>query len=566
MGKKLNITKIKKLEIKKFRGLENLSLDLGEKITVICGKNGTSKSSILGIIAQIFTFRKNYLTDEKIEHKTITGTPFESGPEDHFRLSKQFDTPGSMSLSFDLYDGYTKKNTSAKLQLMTRETSQGILPRPQVRGNTSIAEKQDSRSFTHPVIYVSLNRLMPIALRKEYKEINYEYIESNKQKFKAISNKLLNKNNQEHTSTSGVLPSTVVHGDYYDHQSVSTGEDNAGQIILAIMSFQKLKEEMGDNYKGGVLLIDEADAGLFPAAQLSLIEILKEKSQELFLQIVITTHSPTIIERIFELGESHKSYYKTLYLTDSYGKISLKTDWNWVQIYSDIHLKTIKNNKNIKLPLVNLYFEDLEAYDFYNHLLNLHKVKKFLNPLKDISLGCSNYINLIQKNVSEFSKNSIVILDGDTENTDTLETVVLLPTKLPPDQLIFEFLYNLDAEDEFWNNESGFSRAIFTRIAQDISNRFEIKNESINIKEIIENHKQNYRKKDRDLFKEFYKNEEIQSSIKSRRIKENAWLYYISKNEEIKEEFIKNIKKAHINILTKNYGIDSALATQAWES
>ncbi len=564
MSAKLKITKIKKLNIEKFRGLEGVQLELGDKLTVICGKNGTSKSSILGVIAQIFTFRKNYITNKKIEFKTITGNNFESGPEDHFRLSKKFDIPGSMKLSFDLYDAYSNKETQAKLELLTRGKEEENLPRPQVRGNKTIEKKQTSRSFTHPVIYVSLNRLIPIALRSEYNEINYKYLDENDQKFKYLSNKLLSKNNQTYTSTNGVLPSSVAHGSNYDHESVSTGEDNAGQLILALMSFEKLKNEMGADYKGGILLIDEADAGLFPAAQINLIEILKTKARELFLQIVITTHSPTIIEKVFDLSEKEKSHYKILYLTDSYGKITAKTDWDWQKIYSDIHLETRKETSGLKLPVINMYFEDLECFDFYNHLLNLSPAKKFLNPLKEISLGCSNYINLIQKEVIEFSKKSIVILDGDTKGTEKMETVVLLPTNIAPDQLVFQFLHNLPPEDCFWENDQGFNKAIFTRIAQEIISRFGISDEKIDIYEIIKNHTEQEKKRNREIFKDFYKTNEIQQSIKSRKTNENIWLYLIKNNPSFKTEFLKKIKQTHINVLKKYYGIDSAISSQAW--
>jgi predicted ATP-binding protein involved in virulence len=49
-------TQLKRLVIEKFRALNSVNVDFGEHITVICGKNGTCKSSILGIAAQIFSF------------------------------------------------------------------------------------------------------------------------------------------------------------------------------------------------------------------------------------------------------------------------------------------------------------------------------------------------------------------------------------------------------------------------------------------------------------------------------------------------------------------------------
>ena len=53
-----NITSIKKLNVLKFRALNNLDINLGQRVTVICGKNGTAKSTILGLLAQIFGFEK----------------------------------------------------------------------------------------------------------------------------------------------------------------------------------------------------------------------------------------------------------------------------------------------------------------------------------------------------------------------------------------------------------------------------------------------------------------------------------------------------------------------------
>ncbi len=49
-----NITQLKKIKVNHFRGLKNIEINLGDRLTVICGKNGTSKSTILGMIALNF--------------------------------------------------------------------------------------------------------------------------------------------------------------------------------------------------------------------------------------------------------------------------------------------------------------------------------------------------------------------------------------------------------------------------------------------------------------------------------------------------------------------------------
>ena len=159
-------TQLKKLVIEKFRALNNVEVEFGDHITVVCGKNGTSKSSILGIAAQIFSFEKDYSKDEKLSFRQITGGSFKSQYSEHFRISEKFDVPGSMKVNIELHDGYTDQAAVAKLELMKRPVIEGItrktLPRPVVRNN-STASGNKSRNFTHPVIFLSLKRLFPIA-------------------------------------------------------------------------------------------------------------------------------------------------------------------------------------------------------------------------------------------------------------------------------------------------------------------------------------------------------------------------------------------------------------------
>lgn len=111
-------TQLKKLHIEKFRALNNVEVEFGDSITVVCGKNGTSKSSILGIAAQIFSFEKDYASGQDISFRQIAGGTFKSQYSEHFRISNQFDQPGSMTVNIDLYDGYTNQAATAKLELI----------------------------------------------------------------------------------------------------------------------------------------------------------------------------------------------------------------------------------------------------------------------------------------------------------------------------------------------------------------------------------------------------------------------------------------------------------------
>ncbi|WP_394551377.1 AAA family ATPase [Pantoea sp. SGAir0183] len=122
MAKKTRKTKtrLKSLNIVKFRALKNVDIEFGEVLTVICGKNGTSKSSILGIAAQIFSFEKDYVKNEILNFRQVTGIPFKSQYKEHFRISEKFDTAGSMEVNVELFDGYTNQDSTGQLELSKR--------------------------------------------------------------------------------------------------------------------------------------------------------------------------------------------------------------------------------------------------------------------------------------------------------------------------------------------------------------------------------------------------------------------------------------------------------------
>lgn len=545
-------TQLKKLHIEKFRALNNVEVEFGDSITVVCGKNGTSKSSILGIAAQIFSFEKDYASGQDISFRQIAGGTFKSQYSEHFRISNKFDQPGSMTVNIDLHDGHTDQGATAKLELMKR----GKSSRPVVRNNSTVKKGENaSRNFTHPVIFLSLKRLYPIADR-DYQVIDFEYLNHHKQEFIGLTNELLNRQSSLATGTEGTISSAVAHGDNYDQESVSAGEDNAGQIILALMSFRKLKEEYAD-YKGGLLLIDEADAGLFPTAQINLLKILERECNSLNLQVVMTSHSPTLIEYAHGQSQQYRRKYKTVYLSSTFGGVQVMQDWSWAQISADINTTTVAAGAGERLPRVNVYFEDREAADFYAALMNRQPVKKFTVPLPDITLGCSNYLQLIDKGISEFSERSIICLDSDAAQQvgrKKPKTVVVLPGSLPPDQLIFEHLYNLPANDGFWQNGLQFTRDVFTNAAAEVIREFAIMGDHVDVKASLAAYTGT--KKPREVFKRFYKDVEFQKTLASVTRSPNPWKHWIENNLDASNVFLQKFEHAIRSVMVGGYAVD----------
>ena len=553
-------TQVKSININQFRGLKNLVVPLARRITLICGKNGTSKSSILGIAAQVFSFEKDYVKDQPLTYRALTGEKFESRVSEHFRLSKKFDKPDSMHTSVSIRDGYTSEDVDLTLKLY--DSKDRNKPRPIVRGNTLSDGENTSRNATHPVIYLSLKRLTPISQRSKYSEHDIEFLSKNSRDFVALSNRLLSKRSAVSvTATTGTIKSAAVHGANYDHDSVSAGEDNAGQILLALFSFRKLQEEYAD-YKGGLLLIDEADAGLFPAAQKQLIKILSEECKSLNLQVVMTSHSPTMIEDLHRLSVVDEQNYQNIYLSDSYGPIQVFENVTWPQIYADLHVQTIAVDANL-LPLVNLYFEDKEAFDFYAAIVTDRMLRKLTNPLKDVALGCSEYIKLVKRKIPEFSSKSLIILDGDVEGVKGMSSILKLPGNLPPDQLIFEFLYNLPPEDIYWKNSSGFNKPVFMSLIQKILDVLKIDpaDEVIDMDSLVKSYRKESGPEDQRLrthFKNFAKDPTFLSMVNGGAAK-NPYRAWVKHNAGLAEIFKEILRSSVRSTMIDGHGIDSAL-------
>ncbi len=574
----MSSTVLKKLLVNQFRGLENVEIPLGTDLTVICGKNGTAKSTILGLIAQIFSFDTNYATGKKLEfidengqisdYRTITGKPFTSKFSEHFRFSKKFDLPGSLDCNYVIFDALLNKEIDTLALSMTNTSGRDF--RTVVRGNlTTPFTSNTSRNVTHPIIYLSLKRLIPLAERTKYDSKTIEYLNKNQAEFIRLSNRILGKRtSNSFTATSGTLESAVAHSEKYDHQSVSVGEDNCGQIVLALLSFKKLYEEIGDDYKGGILLIDEIDAGLFPAAQKNLIEVLMTYASKLRLQIIMTSHSPLIIEEVKKKSElkNQASKYKVMYLSNAFGNTKICQDYSWEQILADLRIETLTDNSKIKLPPINVYFEDKEASDFFSALV-ISRQFGFLNKFDEVKNGSTFYKSLMDQKIPEFCTKSIIVFDADVPQITKHKNAIKLPGHLPPDQLIFDFLFKLPADDAFWLNKIQYTKEVFLNDAAHILDRLNLNdnpNDDYDLLALLEIDRNNGNSKIRDLFKKFYQSENLQRMLK--KVTTNPFRYYLTINQGVREKFVRDLTTRLTFVLTEGYQIDMAYVKVALSS
>lgn len=82
--------KIEEIQIHKFRNLSGVNISFGHRLNAIAGQNGTSKTSILGLIGHIFRFDN--------QHKTLLGKHFYTQFSEIFRFAyPSYDSAGNHS-------------------------------------------------------------------------------------------------------------------------------------------------------------------------------------------------------------------------------------------------------------------------------------------------------------------------------------------------------------------------------------------------------------------------------------------------------------------------------------
>lgn len=445
---------IDSVDITRFRGFRNLHLDLGKNITVISGRNGTQKTTLLGILSQTFSLR-NHPTMSK-EHP-LCGGNYTSAFKEKFKLSTKFDQPKTHEWTLHLCnsdDPYT-------FESIQRDKDHPFPIRFWRKGNRS----KGSGYLQFPVIYLSLKRLLPIGEDdKIHPSQDVVFNDDEKSQFEKLHNRILCIHESIESTDylkSGSKDTLGVNTAQYDWQENSAGQDNLGKILLAMLSFKRLKKNFSRDYQGGLLFIDEVDATLYPAAQVELFDQLLSFSDRYKVQIILTTHSLPFIKRTldkqceFDDNEKTKGKIRLIYLEKNDDKIINREGITYDSICNRLHVSSpVRETTDDK---IDVYCEDLEAVEIARRLL--YKFRTEIHFVK-IKLGCSELINLVEAKIPSFTfPQGIVLLDGDVNQDSSKlskirnkKNVLTLPTDKSPEQMLASFLSTeIKDGDSLWN-------------------------------------------------------------------------------------------------------------------
>lgn len=524
---------INTLKIIKFRGIKNKEIKLGKNITILAGKNGTQKSTILGLLGQPFVFYgnkhftslKKEIVDEieeelkeKIDSKNdilnIFGKNFETKFSDLFKFSSKYDFNEEYQYILEIDKDYFKKEKC----FMGTKSRPGENVRMNHFTNENFGTYGVYRDFVYPTIYLGLSRLYPIGESKKIKEkkdVEFLLNKDLKEEFKRNYNRILKQvdNFNENIIEKDTGETIGIDTGYYDYLGNSSGQDNVGKILGSLLSFKNLKMKY-KNYQGGLLLIDELDASLFAASQFTLYDVIKTYAKELNLKVVFTTHS---LELIKYIKDKNKTEDKLYYFTKVGKEINISENPDYKEIYNNISQKI---DKEIKRNKVRVFTEDGVASKF---------LKGILKPYLKISLLDIIGIELDWKSMKTSNEkfalnNDIFIYDGDVDTKVIKKNNELkLPLNKALEREMLLYLNQKEANDPIWDEYS------FTK------NYFENR--------VINDYKVNF--EDTESCKKVLKDKNF-----SREVSERFLKYWPKENKEFIENFIENFKEKY-NLITK---------------
>lgn len=449
--KDIHFKKINGIRISKFRTISDAKMDLGNVMTIISGKNGTMKSTILGLLAHPFASPNNaqdaYGNDLKTRHSDV------------FYLSPDKDKEQyNYSLVATTMDDVVFEEP---IRVYPRKNPNGTIRHRLTVGKDNVDGKGN---FSLNTSYVNLKRLLPIVGTNAQildKEIGQSLERFISQGYMKILQKeaflepvfVLDKGKKQ---TFGPGKKAK-----YDYKAISSGEDNVGHILSKMHAFLQYKSENANELQG-IFCIDEMEASLHPVAQINLFNFIYSWAKNNNIQVVINTHSLYLIQYVIELQERMGNkddivlnMISTAFVSGENYNIIKNPSYN--KAYKELTLKDIKNIDEIYK--VNLICEDDVAEYYLRRIISKREVLArvdIIHSLNDAESGNScNGLKSLIRNGQKLLTDSVIVFDADVNVTDIERypsKFIVLPGEynLPLEKEIVKYIYDLPGDHDFF--------------------------------------------------------------------------------------------------------------------
>ena len=286
-NKDIPIKSILGIRIERFRSFRERTLVMGEHVTVLSGRNGTMKTSLMGLLAHPFSS----------EAKDAFGSHLKTTLHEVFKLSPEFDKENYL---YDLVLRTGNGKTLSEPVSIYRVQEKTNRHRVVVSG----AEKGDG-NFAYNTSFLNLKRLFPLVDTNAAPATDgsFELSISEADDLKDLYETVFPSSDYEafvpvHQKKVKTTFALAGAGAKYNWQAISSGEDNLGAIFNRLLGFQRALVN-GQTTGNGILCIDEFESSLHPVAQLRLLDYLYRWSARYRVQVVISTHSLHLIQHLY---------------------------------------------------------------------------------------------------------------------------------------------------------------------------------------------------------------------------------------------------------------------------
>lgn len=378
------------LEITGIRGWQGQRVDFQFPIVAIVGENGSGKSTALQAAASIYQSQD----DDRFASEFFPDTPFERVHGAIIRFS------------------YREGNQS--------QTKTVRKPSDRWRGNPERPKRE--------LRYVDLSRIQPVGARVGYVKLlksnvaegdHTAFDEQKLARFSEIMGRQyaaagLSLTNADQRRAVPVLQNAAAR---YSGFHQGTGEIAAAELLA--VEFPKY----------GLILIDEIETSLHPRAQRRLIRDLARIAREQELQIVVTTHSPYILDELPPEGR--------IYIMNGVDGKSVVTG-----VSPEFAMTRMDEEQH---PEADVYVEDNRASALVAEALV--KVDGTLRSRTKISaFGSASVGNALGQMVAgnRFPRPSVVFLDGDQARAPGC---YVLPGGDAPEIVLFNALRQMNWRD-----------------------------------------------------------------------------------------------------------------------
>ena len=383
-------------EVDGLRGWSNQRFVMSFPIMAVVGENGAGKSTLLQAAAAVYR------------------SPGKKG-----RFASDFFPDTAWDRIRDATIRYSvKEGTAAPIQASIRK------PGERWRGNPDRRER--------PVEYIDLSRIQPVPARlgysklanPQFKELSSSPFDSSRlQRFSQIMGRQYESARMSITDAAGrrSVPVLTHSGSPYSGFHQGAGETTIAELLQA------------DLPRNGLVLIDEIETSLHPRAQRRLIRDLAEKCRERELQVILTTHSPYVLDELPLEARAYITFADSATRTIMYG------------VSPDFAMSKMDDVPQYEC---DLYVEDDRAAAMVSEILAVHAPALYPR-CRTVAYGGEQVGRALGTMVynNRFPRASCVFLDGDQ---DAAQGCIVLPGDDAPERVVFEAMgaggwYNLAA-------------------------------------------------------------------------------------------------------------------------